>query len=739
LFTVAAFLTLGLGHFAQATDGDLDPSFGTGGLVVLENSEQDVLNAVAIQPDGKIVVAGLSGPFDTTLPDAIRADNDIVVARFDPNGQLDPAFGISRPGLTTTDLVPGERDNDTARALVLQQDGKLVVAGISALYDLSVPNKPSRVGRLAVVRYTGVGSPDPEFGSGGVSIPAIPDSADSSAHAAVLQDDGKIVVAGGIVTTGGSRSFLLVRFNGDGSLDNGFGTNGIVTTDFVSTGADFALSVVVQSDGKIVAAGVAGRLPGSPQIGDFGLARYNTDGSPDTTFDGDGRVTTDFGPQRRDEAVDLVVQPDGKIVAAGTSIREESFVFALARYNPDGSLDTGFGRRGNGTQMTSFPDGTDGTIGAGGAGGDPGGSALALLPGGKLVAAGTRAFGDTQDEAQFALIRYQPNGREDTTFGEDVFGEDDLEPEGVLDGIKFTSFGENLIARAVAMTQQPDGKLVLVGRFNPNCPSCGPKENAFALARYQSSVIPATVTCQGLAATIIGTPGDDRPLVGASRADVIAGLGGNDQIIAQDGDDIICGGAGDDLVFAGSGSDSVEGNEGNDELNGDIRQDGEPGNDVLRGNDGNDILFGELGNDILEGGAGRDTLLGGSGRDELLGGKGKDLLNGGPGNDVIRGGRGRDRIVGDLPGEIGDDRIFGGKGDDTLFGGEGQDTIRGQGGRDKLVGEGGTDSADGGAGRDSCFSAEKTHSCEGSGSQPRLPKRGDFPVSSSCAVPQCGG
>ena len=334
-------------------------------------------------------------------------------------------------------------------------------------------------------------------------------------------------------------------------------------------------------------------------------------------------------------------------------------------------------------------------------------------------------------------MRYQPNGREDTTFGADLFSDNGLEEDQIPDGIVFTSFGPSTNARAFGLALQPDGKLVAAGVFNPNSPNFPRVSQDFALVRYQSSVIPEDLSCQGRAPTVIGTPGADT-LVGTGRDDVIAALDGDDTVIAQGGNDVICAGA--DLVFGGSGGDVIEGNEGDDRLIGELPfVDRSPGNDSLIGDDGDDQLFGDLGNDLLEGSAGQDQLEGDEGNDTLDAGAGKDKASGGPGADELFGGPGRDQLVGDFPGERGRDRISGGPGNDTLFGGDGNDQLFGNGGTDTLLGEDGSkDRGNGGSGRNLCFTVERIDSGSCVKSEGKAPKRPRFIGPSVCNFPQCG-
>ncbi len=715
--TAAALLTLALGQVAQAADGQLDPSFDGDGLVTLdvENAgRQDQLLGVAVLPDGRIAVGGstrgrsLFGPNQPNL--------DFVAARFTDAGTLDPTFGTA--GLTTTDISGPNPAVDFVNALVLQDDSKTVLVGRSSRSD--IPELPPQ---FAAVRYLAGGAVDTGFGVGGIVETPVPGGDESSASdAAVQPDDGKIILAGVVGaqldSNNRSRAIALVRYNRDGSLDDndegvvddglpdatpgdGFGSDGTVRTSFGVGQFAFASAVVVQDDGKILVGGEVD--PSDPTLGDFALVRYNRDGSlddggPDDTTPGDqfghdGRVTTGFGPGRDDSVADLVIQSDGKIVAGGTSSVSTARLFALARYHVDGTIDQTFGT--GGTKTTDFPSGGGGQL-----------AALVLQAGGKIVAAGRTTTGGPDDPGDFAVVRYQPNGREDTTFGDDVFP-DIGAPEPVLDGIKLTHFGQGprTGARGQDIALQPDGKIVVAGFFNPDptVPTF-PRFHDFALARYQSSVVPENSTCQGRPVTVIGTPGDDI-LVGTEGNDVIHGLEGIDTIIAQGGDDIVCGGPGDDLVFGGLGGDAIEGGDGNDQLVGDEPFAGVEGADALRGGEGNDELFGFGGNDLLEGDAGNDELAGGPGDDVLNGGSGEDRAFGEEGGDTLAGDAGNDTLVGDDPfaGTGGPDALRGGEGDDRLFGAAGNDQLEGEAGDDELVGGPGDDGVNGGPGVDGVF------------------------------------
>ena len=284
-------------------DGSLDRTFGTGGRVLTDFGGGEQATALVVQADGKLVAAGLMN--DGT------ADADFAVARYRPNGTLDPSFGTG--GRVVTDLGA----YDVAHALVVQ-DGKLVAAGLTFTGEFAT-------GNFALARYRQDGTLDPSFGSGGKVTTDFAGSFDE-AHALVVQD-GKLV-AGGTAFTGTTSDFALARYRQDGTLDPTFGTGGKVTTD-VSRGAfggDDLISALAVQDGKLVAAGFA--FPGTF---DFALARYRQGGALDATFGTGGTVTTDFA-RGEDRAEALVVQ-DGKLVAAGsTNSASGGQRFALARY-----------------------------------------------------------------------------------------------------------------------------------------------------------------------------------------------------------------------------------------------------------------------------------------------------------------------------------------------------------------------------------------------------------------------
>jgi uncharacterized delta-60 repeat protein len=265
--------------------------------------------------------------------------------------------------------------------MALQADGRIILAG--------AVDCGSGSPAVTLVRYNTDGSLDPTFGTGGVVFGPSP----AGASAVAVQPDGRIVTAGG----GEAGGFLATRFNADGTLDSGFGSEGTVVVPVGEVGFDSqANAILVQPDGKIVVAG--GTLLSRY---DFAIARLETDGSLDRTFGhaGSGITTTDFHGDR-DSIRALVLQPDGLIVAAGFAVAGKPRLehFALARYKPGGALDRSFGEQGLATVEIEGSLAEDGARG------------LALQPDGRLVAAGSVTFCATGTcvKTGYAVARFLP-------------------------------------------------------------------------------------------------------------------------------------------------------------------------------------------------------------------------------------------------------------------------------------------------------------------------------------------
>lgn len=324
-------------------DGNLDTSFDTDGIVTTDigSGQHDMAHAMAIDSQGRIVVAGFVG--------AGNGNNDFALARYNSNGSLDTSFDTN--GIVTTDFG----GNDVTYALTLDANGNIIVAGFSGttgagqayIFSDSAEAKEIIFGanlnltqaKFAVARYSGSnGALDAAFNGDGKVTTAIGSNI-SIARAVALQN-GKIMVAG-YAGDGSNSNFALARYETDGTLDISFDSDGAVTTAIAPGKNSGALAVAIQQDGNIVAAGNVESDSGNT---DFALARYNADGSPDTSFSVDGKTTTRPGQGGKASAYAIALQGDGKIVAVGTASNGTDNDFAMVRYrNNNGSMDNGFG------------------------------------------------------------------------------------------------------------------------------------------------------------------------------------------------------------------------------------------------------------------------------------------------------------------------------------------------------------------------------------------------------------
>ena len=393
------------------------PTFNVGdGIVTTDLGSVSSGASVMVQADGKLVVAGFNSN---------GTDTDFTLTRYNTDGTLDASFG-GGDGIVITDLG----GNDQAQSVILQPDGKIVVAGYSS---------NGTDDDFTLIRYNSDGSLDTSFGGGDGIVTTDFGDGNDQALSATLQTDGKIVVTG-FSSNGTNNDLALARYNSDGSLDTSFGGGGTTNLDL---GADQSgQSVVVQADGKILVAGVTS----SGSDDDFLLVRYNSDGSLDTSFAGVVAIT-DLGGI--DSGASMTVQADGKIVVSGRSDGD----FAVVRYNSDGSLDTSFGG-GDGIVITDI-----GLVDLG--------LGVTVQTDGKIVVSG-------QSDSDFAVVRYNSDGTLDTSFGGG-------------DGI---ATGPGTLR---SVTLQTDGKIVAAGSNNDTL-----------LARYNSD---GTLdTSFGIATTLDGMP-----------------------------------------------------------------------------------------------------------------------------------------------------------------------------------------------------------------------------------------
>jgi uncharacterized delta-60 repeat protein len=404
----------------MAAAAELDPDFSGDGkdVITFPLPQQHTARAVVVQPDGSIVVGGDAAWADTGF--------DFTLVRYGSDGLLDSSFGVH--GIARSHL-PG---NERALDLALQPDGKLVVAGNTS---------PSQ--HITLVRFNSDGTLDTSFGNGGVTGTNF--GTFSFASAVAIRPDGKIVAGGAIA--GSNTSFALVQLNPDGSLDSSFAIGGRQVLDLGAF--EEVADVVLQPDGKVVLAGYI-RYPGGHS--DLLLARYQLNGSLDTSFGTGGIVTTSV--RAIDQMYALALQPDGKLVGAGFT-RESGGPrdYVLVRYATDGTLDSGFGTGGIVTGGTGgvFIEGHD----------------LFIQPDGKIVVGG-RSSGSRKD---FALARHLGDGSLDPDFGNN--------------GIAYDHFGYGRGGSLEGLALQPDGKIVATGWIVDS-----PSTRTFATARFLGPLPP---------------------------------------------------------------------------------------------------------------------------------------------------------------------------------------------------------------------------------------------------------
>ncbi|MCK0155512.1 hypothetical protein MWU49_17490 [Alcanivorax sp. S6407] len=451
-------------------DGSPDSSFGNNGMVTLAiGSEIDAISAMVRQPDGKLVVAGRTQGNNRRY--------DFFIARLLEDGNPDVSFGNN--GITVTAV---STSTDIANALALQADGKLIAAGYTSGAEGI---------DFALVRYNSDGTVDSGFADNGIAVHNLAGGAGTDiATGLAIQGDGKILAAGR-ADTGSDYDFAVARFNTDGSLDSGFGTTGAVLTDMGGIN-DFGAAVIVQPDGKMVVAGEARDTDNKFKLA---VARYNGDGSLDLGFGVAGKQKVLAGPSIT-RGYDIILLPDGKLAAAAQSYTDSSttYNFTLIRLNSDGSLDTGFDGDGHaiaplprqnlpqkllrqadgklvmagltsnlqnstGNDLTVVRFNDDGSLDTGF---NSSGSlvsnlgtwssraslrGLALQADGKILAAGN-AFGGQDEDA--VVVRYNNDGSLDTGFADNGISHTDL-------GI--TEYLNDLLVQA-------DGKLVATGQLS---------------------------------------------------------------------------------------------------------------------------------------------------------------------------------------------------------------------------------------------------------------------------------
>jgi uncharacterized delta-60 repeat protein len=423
-------------------DGSQDASFvgplgnGNGAMLLDVGGNNDTANAVAIQPDGKILVAGSCHN---------GANNDFCIARLNPNGSLDATFdGPSGTGNGQVMLPIGSSD-DFATAMALQPDGKIVLVG-----NCVVSNQND----FCAARLNVDGSFDTSFvgpngtAAGKFTFPM--GISNDYATAVALQSDGMIVIAGRCVSPMVDFDFCITRLTGVGAFDTTFdGPGGSSNGKFllpISSSNDLLSALLIQPDGKIL-------LAGSCLVGiannDFCVARLLADGSFDSTFDGpsgtgDGKILLPITASKSDNATALALQPDGKILLGGHCDSGTNEDFCLARLHIDGSLDQSFdGPGGTGNGKFLLPIGASNNVAG----------AMLLQPDGKIVIGGYCDIGGGSNQFCLARLYGGPFGYKNCSM--DIDGDGKVLP--TTDGLLLTRIALGFTGAAVLSGAQGVG------------------------------------------------------------------------------------------------------------------------------------------------------------------------------------------------------------------------------------------------------------------------------------------
>lgn len=287
-------------------DGSRDLTFNNNtGSVVVRSEGYDCGQALVLQPDGKIVVTG-------QVYNQARGGYDLIVLRYNADGSTDHSFGIDRGAGSERDgyLVYNDGADNIGYALALQTDGKIVVAGETSILA-TYATEP------VIMRFDATGMPDNTFGNGTHHIEVSTPQDWATARSVAIQADGKVLVAVALYN-GADNDALLLRFNASGgSLDTTFGTDGAVLYIGSGSGNDCGKGLALQADGKIVMAGEW--YNGDTASADLMVLRYHADGTPDVSFADAGFFAYNGSDNGDDNAFAALVQPDGKIVAVGST------------------------------------------------------------------------------------------------------------------------------------------------------------------------------------------------------------------------------------------------------------------------------------------------------------------------------------------------------------------------------------------------------------------------------------
>jgi uncharacterized delta-60 repeat protein len=511
---------------AAANAGELDPSFGVGGIataVAYNGHPQDL----ATDRQGRIVVGGLWISPGGAHP---------LVNRFEPDGSLDPSFDFRGVSDFWCDLK-GE-----ISGVAIDSADRIVLTGRAADFNSMSP-------RLCVVRLLSDGKLDRSFsGDGKLTLETA-----GAATDVAIDREGRILVAS-------DDGLTAIRLTDGGTLDPTFGEGGIASLH--PGDASEAQAIAADSSGRVVLAGTA-RAPGSSAMA---VARFGVDGQPDPTFAGSGLETLRFpGPTGLETATDLVLDRDGRLVLSGTDRLEGSELALAARLLPDGALDASFG--GIGRVFLSLP-------------GVAIGNGIAVDRSGRVLATGgIRVPRDNASVWEAFLARLAPDGAIDGSFGAGgVVRESSFSAAAGNGGaaVQVDSSGRYLVAAASLTNAISTGNFG-VARFLPEA-------QAAPAPRYRCHGREATMVGTPGADVLRGTRRRD-VIVSLGGDDRIRAFAGRDLVCAGGGRDSVRGGGGNDLLFGGPGRDRLFGQAGRDRLRGGPGRDllvGGPGFDSPR-------------------------------------------------------------------------------------------------------------------------------------------------------------
>jgi uncharacterized delta-60 repeat protein len=582
-----------MSRLASIRAGDVDSSFGSGGRIVVDfGSGSESAEALAVQPDGKVVVAG-------------SADGSLAVARYNADGSPDVVFGSGgsvRTGAATS--------SGGSSAMAIGAEGGIVVAGTAVATGGAAPGGASLA--VVVVRYRPDGTPDGSFGVNGTATIDVSSWNDLPTDV-LVQPDGKVLVAGystALELTKPQGGYFLLRLGADGSRDEGFG-GGLVFGAVPHMTISRPEGLALQADGRVVLGVYASGDEPDPYTNFATVVRYDANGALDGSFAA--------APVPRVTPVGVAVGADGRVLLAGTGVDADDgdFDLSMRRYQPNGGADEQFGA-GGGT-LTNFARGRSASDSGRVVDSDDTARASAVAPGGSIVVLSDVILG--RDGEQVGLARYAPDGSLDRGFGDG--------------GRVLDRFGTSPSPVDVAVG--PDGDVLVLARV-------GVTDWAYQVSRYHGRAVPRFATLSNGTLRVHGTDGPDRITLGYSSAPTTSGVTFVDVTmngVTQQYDPVkdsrisVRAGKGDDVVdaflaqFYGSDVHAAFS----------VTLDGGPGNDEITASQYRSRLIGGAGDDIFMSQNFSNLARG----DLILGGPGSDhaTIDGamGPGyrGDITRG------------------------------------------------------------------------------------------------------